>query len=822
MNESQMIATPAYSPARRRPFRIALRILLVLVVLAGLILAAGILWFRSVSQAALPQLDGTIKLSGLTAPVTVVRDSHGVPHIMAASLEDLFFAQGYVTAQDRLWQMDMTRRYAAGELSAVLGSSTLETDKHQRILGLRQVAQNAVAALSPTTRRYLEVYARGVNAYIADHQHSLPAEFRVLRYFPHAWTPEDSFLVGASMAEFLNHGYYAQELEREQILARLGPELTSDLYVNASYRDIPPSGGSTEIEGTPDENDVQPSPGEEQSARRPRRRKVSSAGTLPSAASVPGLDALFPGSNNWVVSGAHTTTGKPLLSNDMHLAHHIPNTWYEAHLKSGDYYDVAGVTLPGTPFVIVGHNLHIAWGFTNVGPDVEDVFIENFNERGEYQTPQGWRAPEHRVETIHGKNGRDVTLDVVVTRHGPIITPTLKNETRQIALKWAIYDPMAFTFPFFDVNSARNWQEFREAFRKFGGPGQNVVYADVDGHIGYQATGLVPIRASGDGSLPVSGADDAHEWTGYIPFDQMPSVFDPPSGILATANGRITPDGYPYSISTQWGSPYRTERINRVLRANKKFTSADMLALQTDVYSEFDKFMAERFVYAVDHSSKTSARAKAAADVMRNWDGRVTKDSAAATVNLYARRKLTALLLDAKLGPQNAKLYSWFMAPVWLETVVSRQPQRWLPPGYTNYGDLLVAAVEQAVKDKAAPRDLSSWKWGESFPVELSHPVFGRIPILRRWAGPGIQPQSGDSYTVKQVGRLFGPSERMTVDFSDLDASTLNLVNGQAGNIFSPYFNDHFAAWYDATTFALPYSQPSIDKSQAHRLTLTP
>jgi penicillin amidase len=821
MNESPMTASPAYSPARRRPLRLAFGVLIALIFLVAIAVAAGVLWFRSVSQAALPQLDGTIQVSGLSAPVTVVRDIHGVPHITAASLDDLFFAQGYITAQDRLWQMDMTRRYAAGELSAVMGSSMLETDKQQRILGLRQVAQHAVEGLTPTTRRYLDVYARGVNAYIADHQHSLPAEFRVLRYFPHAWTPEDSFLVGASMAQFLNHGYYAQELEREQILARLGPELTNDLYVNSSFRDIPPSGASTDIEGTPDENDAQPSPGEEQSSRSPRHRHASLTPPPSVVLSPLSSDPLFPGSNNWVVSGAHTVSGKPLLSNDMHLGHHIPNTWYEAHLKSGDY-DVAGVTLPGTPFVIVGHNQRIAWGFTNVGPDVEDVFIETFNDRGEYQTPQGWRAPEHRTETIHVKNGSDVTLDVVVTRHGPIITPILKNESRQLALKWSIYDPAAFTFPFFDVNSARNWQEFREAFRKFGGPGQNAVYADVDGHIGYQATGLVPTRASGDGSLPVSGADDSHEWTGYIPFDQMPSVFDPASGILATANGRITPDGYPFSISTQWGSPYRTERINRVLRANKKFTPADMLALQADVYSEFDKFMAERFVYAVDHSTKASARAKAAADVMRKWDGRVTKDSAAATVNLYARRKLTALLLNAKLGKDGAKLYSWFMAPVWLESVMSHQPPRWLPPGYTNYGDVLVAAVEEAVKDQAAPRDLSTWKWGESFPVELSHPIFGRIPILRRWAGPGVQPQSGDSYTVKQVGRLFGPSERMTVDFSDFDASTLNLVNGEGGNIFSPYFNDHFPAWYDATTFTLPYSPASVEKSQAHKLTLTP
>ena len=802
---------------RRKPIRLVLNALIILVAVIALLSIGAALWFRSIAVAALPQLDGEIRVDGLSAPVTVIRDSHGVPTINAASLEDLFFSQGYVTAQDRLWQMDMTRRYAAGELSAVMGKSMLETDIYQRHLGLRKVAQLAAANLTPRDRSFLEAYARGVNAYIEQRRSCLPVEFRILRYSPAAWTPEDSFLVGASMAQFLNHGYFAQELQREHILARLGPELTGDLYVNTSFRDIPPSAGGTELQGTPDDYDVPPPQQGRARPRRHRRPAPTAQSELPIGA---GGDVLFPGSNNWVISGAHTESGKPLLSNDMHLGHRVPNTWYEAHLKSGAL-DVVGVTLPGVPFVLVGHNQRIAWGFTNIGPDVEDVFIENFNERSEYQTPQGWLQPERRKEVIQVKNGADVTIDILVTRHGPIITPLLKNETRSLALKWTIYDQNAMTFPFFDVNMAQNWEQFREAFKKFAGPGQNVVYADVDGHIGYQATGLIPTRASGDGSLPVNGADDAHKWTGYIPFEQLPSIYDPPSGLLATANSRITPNDYKHSVSTQWRSPYRTERIVRVLRANKKFTPADMLALQNDIYSSFDKFTAERFVYALDRTKDVSPRARQAADLMRKWDGRVSKDSAAATINLFARRKLTQMLLEPKLGAQT-KLYNWFMSPVWLESVILFQPPRWLPSQFPTFNRLMVAAVESAVKDKSAPRDLSKWSWGESFPVEISHPVFGHIPVLRRWAGPGVQPQSGDAYTVKQVGRTFGPSQRMTVDFSDLDNSTLNIVNGQAGNLFSPYFNDHFSAWMNGSTFRLPYSDAAVAGAQAHRLVLQP
>jgi penicillin G amidase len=812
-------------PASRRSTGV--RVLLwVLLILA--LLAAGLVAFAYfIARSALPQLDGTLQVKGLSAPVRVTRDSHGVPAIEAATLEDLFLAQGYITAQDRLWQMDVMRRFASGELSEILGEDTLKIDREQRILGLRAAAQKSLQTASPRDRAYFDAYARGVNAFIESRRSSLPLEFRILKYRPKPWLPEDSIVIANQMVKDLNYYTFGDALAREKILAKLGPELTADLYVNRSWHDRPPTVmredlNDQENQGDSDDDDDEDDSGPDTSVTQRRGSAAEIwAQHAPEAVN---------GSNDWVVSGAHTVTGKPLLSNDMHLAHQMPNLWYEAHLKSGNL-DVAGVTLPGMPYVIVGHNQRIAWGFTNVGPTVADAFLENFNQQGAYQTPQGWQQPEHRTEVIHIKGQPDVTVDVRITRHGPIISDLLPGETRQVALRWTLYDGLRM--PFFDVNTAQSWEEFRKAFSQLDAPGQNVVYADVDGNIGYQTTGRVPIRAAGDGSLPVSGADNTHEWTGYIPFEKLPSIYNPPSGVIATANGRITPDGYPNSISAEWEAPWRTERIYHVLESGRKFAAADMLALENDIHSENDLFAAERFVYAVDHASKPSARAKQAADLMRNWDGRMLGSLPAPTIAAQSAEELTRLLLEPRLGPApeepkrqeeslSWKTYHWEMQTVWLQNVLLHQPKRWLPEKYPNYDELLTAAVEAAVNEPDAPQDLASWHWGSVNAVEIEHPVLGKIPFVRRWAAPGVREQSGSGYTVKAVTRHHGPSERFTANLADLDQSTLNTVTGQGGNFLSPYYMDQWKAWYEGSTFPLPFTPQAVEATGAHRMVLEP
>jgi penicillin G amidase len=781
-----------------------LRKLIRLVLVAMIVVVAAVLgiggWFYWAAKSELPQVDGDVKVAGLTAPVTVVRDTLGVPHLQAGNIDDLFVAQGFVTAQDRLWQLDMIRRYAAGELSEIVGNATLSHDRTQRILGLRHAAKLALERLPGPLRRQLDDYARGVNASLLAQLDHLPMEFRIMRYKPRPWTPEDSLLVVGYMCQMLNHYNFDTELGREKVLARLGPELTAELYPSASSEDRPPQAAP-----------FMPLPAEPAGAGR-----SGAVFTAPWGSAVP-AERFAPGSNNWVVSGAHTVSGKPLLCNDMHLGHQVPNLWYEAQLTSGSY-DVTGVTLPGAPWVIAGHNRRIAWGFTNLGPDVEDFFIEEFNSAGQYRTPSGWKEPERRKEVIQVKGSDPVVVDVTVTRHGPIITGLVPGEKRQLALQWTLYDPGIFKIPFFEVNSAGNWDEFCAAFSKFAAPGQNVVYADIDGHIGYHATGWVPVRAAGDGSVPVPGWDDAHEWTGYLPFDQLPSVFDPPSGIIATANGRVTPDGYQHLVATQWMTPYRTTRILSVLGSGRKFSPRDMLELQTDVYSDYDRRMGAIFAEAAGNTPTASARARDAARLLRSWDGRMEKDSVAPTIAVNARQRLSRMMLEPRLGPDTAA-YHWFMAPAWLEQAVRNQAPQWLPNNYKSYEDLLVAALEQTI---AGADPLERMRWGRANPVEIAHPVFKNIPWLNRWSAPGMHEQSGGSSTVKQVGGWFGPSERLTVDFSNLDASTLNTVTGQSGHLLSPNYMDQWEAWYNGTTFQWPFSPEAVEKTALHDLHLHP
>ena len=839
-------STPVAAPVARRSF-LGLIVKIVLWLVLAIIIAGAVafFWFYRAAHGSLAQLDGTITLNGLRAPVSMDRDAHGVPHLTAANLPDLFFAQGYVTAQDRLWQMDLTRRAMGGEMAEIfpggppqpIGRFTgaplarktwVDYDKEQRLMRLRAVAERVAQQLSPRDRAFFDAYANGVNAYIQQHENNLPIEFRILRYKPRTWTPADSLLIGIGMSQLLNP-QYETEYWREKMAAKLPPELMADLYPPDSPRDHPPASEA----GTAGERDL---PIQNPPPNILRKTSQFSPGGVPYS-HADSCESCLPGSNNWVVSGAHTVSGKPLLSNDMHLPHQVPGVWYELQLHSGDF-DMEGFSLPGLPFITVGHNQRIAWGFTNLNPDVQDLFIENFNAAGEYQTPTGWQKPEIDHETIHVKGKPDVPFDVVVTRHGPIITSLFPGETRQIALSWVIYDTKAVSVPLFDMDSAQNWDEFRKALSAFATPSQNVVYADVDGNIGYQPMGFVPIRASstpasakatlaggpgsGDGTVPVSGADGKHDWTGYIPFDKLPSLYNPPSGIIATANAKITPEGYPYLLATQWFPPYRTERIYQLLKSGKKFSPADMLAIQTDITSAYDRFFAEKFVEAIDHSAKATSRAHQAAEIMRGWDGKMLADLAAPTIEVRTRRYLWQMLLEPKLG-NDTDNYEWSEAAVALENIVRDQPARWLPPGYNNFNDFLTAAVERALKD--APADLKSWKYGNAYPVVIAHPIFSGFPILHGHAsiaGPGRHPQSGGGYTVKQVGRGFGPSERMTVDFSNLDASTFNIVMGESGQPFSPHYMDQWDAWYNNKTFTLAFSDAAVEGTKTHELRLEP
>jgi penicillin amidase len=835
---------PAPQPLPRSVKRAAF-VALVLFLLATILFFCARVYIHRALRASLPQIDGTLHIAGLTAPVTVIRDAHGTPHITAASLDDLAFAQGFVTAQDRLWQMDMLRRHAAGDLAEILGSDFIRHDQTQRILQLRNTADATVAQMPPGEVRYLADYSSGVNAFIAASSAHLPVEFRLLRYSPSPWQPRDCVLIGLMMVQDLTTEFPIK-LSHEQLASRLPPELLADLYPIGSWRDHPPS--QPQIDLTQPQQNIPDIPlDESQSQLHPpqplgpgsaaaRADLLALERTLALSTSRFACNGCRAGSNEWAVSGAHTASGQPLLANDMHLTLTIPGIWYMADLAAptpNGSLHVTGVTLPGMPFVIAGHNQNIAWGFTNLGADVQDLYVEHLRNQQEYQSPDGaWHPLLHHTELIRVHHGSDVTLDVLSTAHGPIISPLLPHEQRPLSLSWTIYKPGGLDLPFLALDSATNWTEFCASLATFTTPSQNVIYADTAGHIGYHAAGRVPIRGSLDHPAALSPdpiADADHEWAGYIAFDQLPQAYDSPGGLLATANSRVTPDGYPYAITLDWEAPFRNERIWKQLTDARNLQPADMLALQTDIYSRDDQEMAQRFAYAIDHTPSATPQLHQAADLLRIWDGKVDMQSSAANIVSATQQVLWPLLLQPHLGAANGndwRIYLWGEMSFVQDEIVVHQPARWLPPGYANWDAFLTAAVAEGLRSAQAPADLSKWPYGRTHRLEIEHPIFGSSPLLRAIAdlpiGTGSVPLSGDTTTIKQIKRNFGPSQRFTADLSNLDNSTLNLVTGESGNILSPWFHDQWDAWFTGTTFRLPFTSAALAHTSTHTLTLLP
>ena len=827
--------TPESSPAplsrnRQRGWPgILLRTAGVLFLLLVLAVCVGVLWLRSAEKTGLPQLDGDLHLPGLSAPVTVERDAHGIPHIEAATQDDLFFAQGYVTAQDRLWQMDTFRRNANGDLAEILGPSLVRHDKTQRTLQFRKTAQRIYGHLGAPDRARMDDYARGVNLYIAQHQDSLPAEFRLLMYRPQPWTGVDSLSIAMMMTQMLDTHWYGK-LGREQVASALNnPKLETDLYPVGSWRDHPPTGELIDWSqphppppGTKDDEDDDRT---QASASHAAHDSLASleTGELPRALrallGLPDCAGCALGSNNWVVAGSHTASGKPLLANDMHLALTEPNIWFMADLRAPGYH-AAGVTLPGMPLVVEGHNEHVAWGFTALYADVQDLYVETLDGKGNYQSADGtWKPLAIDREIIHVRAGKDVAFDVQSTAHGPLLNPVFTREKRPIALKWTLYDATLNSIPLYAMNVAQGWDQFSAALRQWPYPTQNLVYSDDQGHIAYHAIGQVPLRPAGLVGVPIK--DAAHEWQGYIPFDDMPNALDPPSGFLATANSRVTTDRSPYPLSLEWVDPYRVERIYKALQGRDKLTPKDMLAVQTDVYSEVDQELAHRFAYAIDHTPGVDDRLRRAADLMRSWDGRLSTDSVAASVYAWAHRSLWPLVFVPKLG-KAAEYYEWSESNFAEEEIVMHANPDWLPIGYKNWDALLTEAVRRGMKDGKAPDDLGQWTYGSWHVVDIEHPLSGFLPMIGRIAGTGAQPLSGDTTTVKQVGRDFGPSQRFTMDWSNIDGSAENIVLGESSDPYSPYFRDQWKDYYGGTTFALPFSAAAVTARAKHTLRLLP
>lgn len=792
--------------------------LFILIVLLLTMVGSG-LWLRWRTRASLPILDGQILAPELSARVEVLRDARGVPHIRAQSIDDALFAQGYVTAQDRLWQMDLSRRKAEGELSEVFGDRTLRLDIESRTLGLPRVAERALADLLPDERRHLESYTRGVNAFIEGHRDRLPLEFFMIRYQPRPWREVDSMAVALNLATELSQTW-TTDLMREHIAAKLGKELFSDVFPDHSALDVPVA-------------DVPPRASGGARTRSPEllihafdsgdcRWSIADCRLSQSKIVDPQLSMAGAGSNNWVVNGSHTKTGKPLLANDPHLSHSVPSVWYMIHLEALDL-NVSGVSLPGLPLVVIGHNQRIAWGMTNTAPDVQDLYSESFNlsDPNKYLHNGVWVDAEVRDEVIKVHNQRDLRLTVKTTRHGPVIS---HEGNRDLALQWTALQPHAVRFPFLKIDRAQNWPQFTDALRDFTGPMQNFVYADVDGNIGFYAAGWVPIRASDDGTFPSIGSTDDHDWTGYIPFESLPHAYNPPGGIIATANGRVVPDDYPYFITHNWDASFRTARIFQLLESKNSLTVPDMLRIQTDIHTLQDEWLAKQLLAASHTRPPASADAQYALTLLANWEGEARADSAATLVSEVTRHALLDRIVQPKLG-DDLSGYRWPMSTIFLQNVLEHQWTRWLPPGDADFNATLMASLEDAVQRIPAlvgSRRHDAWQWGKTIPLTFQHRLSNNIPLFGRFLNIGPVPQAGTGSTVKQTTPTLGPSMRMVVDFSNFDASVENITMGESGEFLSPYYKDQFDAWYNGRSFPMLFSDAAVESGTTHLLVLEP
>ena len=806
--------------------------------LFGIVVIVGgaVIWW--LVYRPLPQLDGRAVLPGLQKEVTVERDRWGVPHIRANSVEDAAEAQGYVMAQDRLWQMDLLRRVARGQLSEILGKTTLAIDKDFRTMQFGRAADRDLGLLDKDSRAIMEAYARGVNRFIESHGRHLPLEFSLLGYKPQPWQAADSLTISAYMYRTLTNTWQ-NELDRATVEARVGNDRAKDLFSLDAALDhfvvgdpnVPNDGSQgTRVQADPDEDDDDDTePDTVLKARTGDEDSATRSPDLTSALAISVRDSLLDmqqeirrglGSNNWVVNGAHTATGKPLLANDTHLELSLPPIWYEVHVTAPGW-NVKGFTLPGAPLVIIGHNDRIAWGFTNNGADVQDLYIETFNPAApdEYRVRGIWTTAQLYDETIRVKGAADEHLKVVVTRHGPVVR---REGDKAYALRWTATEPGGLANTYNWMGKAKNWEEFRNVMKRVWGPAQNVVYADVDGNIGYVMAARVPIRKKGHGEIPVPGDTDDYEWTGYIPFEQLPQALNPDSGLIVTANARVVGPSYKPYLTDRWEEPYRTARIYDLLRDKGGLRPEDMLRVQADTYSYPHAFLADQLSAAAKTSQPKDDRAKKLIEGLKDWNGIADADSPEVSFLEETRRAAIAMLLESYLGKETG-LYSW-RRTAFLQKILTERPAKWLPVGYKTYDELLTAAADRAVARLAEMSNKShvdDWAWKQFDALDMVHPL-GRTGLLRGLLSITDKPQSGTAYSPRAATQHHGPAMRFVANLGNWDESIMLVPGGESGQPGSTHYTDQFPYWYEGRPIYQPFSDAGQASLRKHTLTLKP
>ncbi len=834
------------------------------VVLLLLVLAAAVV---GVVRRPLPQTTGEVTVPGLTSSVEVLRDDYGIPQIYADNDADLMRAQGYVHAQERFFEMDFRRHVTAGRLSEIFGEETLETDKFIRTMDWRGVAEQEWALLEPATRDALTAYAEGVNAYLAERKPSeLAAEYAVLGlggldYTPEEWEPVDSLAWLKAMAWDLR-GNMDAEVDRVQLSVDHTPDEIAALWPEYPYDTHPPivSGGGV-VDGVFEQNATG-------NGTRNPRRPAYPPGVVKALERVQDTVAAMPdmigsgrgiGSNSWVVDGEHSATGMPLLANDPHLGVSQPGIWMQMGLHCREQtpdctLDTSGFTFSGVPGVVIGHNADIAWGFTNLGPDVTDLFLEQTEGDDRYVRDGESEAMQVRTETIKVRGEDDVELRVRETVHGPLISdvssefstvganaptdePGERGNGYAVALAWTALDPAPTADAILELNRASDWDEFRAAAADFSVPAQNLVYADREGHIGYQSPGRIPIRRSGnDGTMPVEGWISANDWTGdYIPFDGLPSVLDPEEGFIATANQAVIDQNYPYLLTKDWDYGYRSTRIREALTAEGELSVAEMSRLQLDSTNP----MAETLVpYLLDIEDLPSRYYTNAQNLFRAWDFTSPADSAPAAYFNVVWRNLLELAfhddLDERSWPDGGD--RWFAV---VGTMLTDPAGPWWDDTATEgivetRDDILRQAMIQARDEltRRQARDPRRWTWGHIHRMNLHNATLGESgigPIERLFNRDGWQVGGGSSIVdatswdaVDGYEVTAAPSMRMVVSLADFDDSRWINLTGVSGHPASSHYSDQTELYVDGKTLPWAYTRGAVEAATDDRLVLKP
>lgn len=785
----------------KRPGRIVVRSGLALLAVLLIGVGGGLFWL----SGSRPQIDGEIALDGLIATVEVRRDRHGIPFIRAENAADAYFSLGFLHAQDRLWQMDVERRVGQGRLSELFGEATLATDRFMRTLGLYHLAEGSVAKYSAATRDALQAYTNGVNAFLEQTDNPLPPEFQLLGYRPEPWRPADSLVWGRLMALQLADNW------RDELLRAELAKTLSDTQIEALWP-----------------KDAKPAP-------VTVSRLASLYADLRPASLLkawPEVARPLSASNEWVLDGSRTASGKPILANDPHLGLKAPGVWYLARIDTPGL-SLAGVTAPGVPFHVLGHNGRIAWGFTTTHSDSQDFFIERIDpdDPSRYLTPDGSAPFVIRDEVIGVRNSSDVTLKVRVTRHGPVLSDAHDGAAKAAAAGHVL----AFAAAALDendltpqalhrINQAHDRTELVEALRDFHAPQQNIVYADIDGNIGFYAPARIPVRRQGNGLAPVPGWTGEYDWAGFIPFEDLPHSLNPQGGQIVNANNQLVDDEYPWFLTGHWRAPYRAQRIEELLASREKLSLADNTTIQGDIVSLAARELLPHLL--ANSTTKDTA-------MLAQWDGAMGRDRPEPLIFYAWLRELERLIFADELG---AAFEDWRDVRPRVLIRVLTEDTSWCDNTTTDRVETCPALLDEALTTAMTllrarhGGDPGDWRWGDDHAVSFRHPILRRFALLNRLVGTRLATDGGD-FTVNRgsaaiydektpFAHIQGPSMRAIYDLGALDDSRFMSVPGQSDNPFSAHFNDLAEPWRRLETITLP-AQPSAERIRA-RLILAP